>query len=212
MEASGVGKALEDFKADYAKGAKALWEAGPAIWNQALKKAVVVTKSLGVAKGKANSIKVPDKKKLALEVVAGFETAVAKFTNEILTLVDNQKKAEAARKQMIASLTFKQMIGNAEMLRAFRAHCAKEHSTDEGEAAIGWELKKYKEVTLKYGPNNAWNQQDETTRKLLAHYKGTTVLPSSDLGFEIGKVSTGLHEMVTGGNSLFSRFKAKMSA
>ncbi len=137
MEASGVGKALEDFKADYARGAKALWEAGPSVWDQALKKAVAVTKSLGVAKGKANSIKAPDKKKLALEVVAGFEMVVAKFTNEILTLEDNQKKAEAARKKMIASLTFKQMMDNAELLRAFRAHCAKEHSTEEGEAAMG---------------------------------------------------------------------------
>ena len=103
MEASGVGKALEDFKADYARGAKAIWEAGPAVWNAALKKAVAVTKSLAVAKGKPNSIKAPDKKKLALEVVAGFETVVAKFSDEILTLEDNQKTAEAERKKMIAS-------------------------------------------------------------------------------------------------------------
>lgn len=211
MEKCGVGKALEAYKGLYAKGSDAIFAAGTASWNDALKKGVEVNKALATAKKKALAIKDPARKKKALEVVDGFEKVVAKFADEILSKEDKQKKAAAVismRTKFRDGLTIEHVIGDAGLHKAFLAFAAGEHSLSEVSAAIGWKAKKYKETTLKYAENNEWNQEAGATKEVLGHFKGTKVLPPAQLDKLIDKLNHGFVEMAldSTGSSSFGRF------
>ncbi len=211
MEGCGVGKALEAYKGLYAKGSDAVFAAGTASWNDAIKKGVEVSKALATAKKKALAIKDPARKKKATEVVEGFEKVVAKFADEILSKEDKQKKAAAVismRAKFRDGLTVDDVLRDASLQKAFLGFAASEHSLSEVSAAIGWKTKKYKETTLKYAENNEWNQEAVATKELLAHFKGTKVLPPAELGKVISKLESGFLQMAlsSSSSSSFGRF------
>ncbi len=203
LKASGVGEALETYKMFFAKGDRL----PPQDWDNALKKGLLVTKALGVAKKKAEAIK-DARKSAALQVVKLYEQTVAEFADDILTKMDQAKRlreAERRREQFIQSIKPDNVLGDGALLKVFRAYAAgPEQSTEVVEAAILWKQKKYKECVLKYGKDNEWNQHGGYTKQLLDHYSGTKLLPDKDLQTVQGFIE--FEQMVWGNNSLFTRF------
>lgn len=211
MEGCGVGKALEAYKGFYAKGSDAVFAAGSASWNDALKKGLEVNKALAAAKKKGLAIKDPARKKKAVEVVEGFEKVVAKFADEILSKEDKQKKAAAVismRAKFRDGLTIDNVLADPGLHKAFLAFAASEHSLSEVSAAIGWKLKKYKETTLKYGEGNEWNQEAGPTKELLAHFKGTAVKSPAEVAKLVSNLENGFLQMAlsSSSSSSFGRF------
>src|SRR2546422_742110 len=102
----GMGEALEAFKAYYRRGAVPTWTDGK--MHEALGKATAVTKAIGKAKTKLNSIRVAADKRAAQELLTAYEAGIAAFNNAMLETEEeaNQRVArlEAQVRQVEAAV------------------------------------------------------------------------------------------------------------
>jgi hypothetical protein len=189
LKGSGVGEALDKFKADYVKGDGL----GPGEWAGAHGKAVAVTNALKVAKKKAETIK-DARKAAAVKLVDEYEKAVVDFENLLKKLLKEQtlrkeeeKKREAAklaaqkqRAEYKVGVTLDKVIADAGLRKVYEDYWDAMDSKPML-ALLLWKQAKYKEAALAYGEHNDWNIGGPASTKLYRHYKGTAVLPAEEL-------------------------------